>query len=215
MIKASRVGPIALLVVALFSGSASASAIEFRAIVSALPENPPESVAPVDLLQGGTYSAGSPSLSPLTQYEALFYTHNSISINQTANVEFGVYVPSGGSAIADSVAEILVQVPIHGTIFGDGLTSDLQGGFGGTGSTATILPFPVGLPPELVDLIQHPERVHISAYVSGGSANNLVTTLSIDGFGAAMPVPEPTTLCVFAISLVGGALSRRLHSTRR
>ena len=154
---------------------------------------------PVDLQNGGTYALGSTSLNP--PYSSLFWTNNSSSLNETGEVYFGAWLPGGQSSSNSTWVQIGVTVPITGSVQGNTLTSDLQGGYSGTGTTATVyssLPPTDGvLPSPLLDLLTNPGRVHIQADITGGTQNNLVATLTIDPFA----IPEPTAMSLLLVGI--------------
>ncbi|MHC5539024.1 hypothetical protein ACYOEI_12470 [Singulisphaera rosea] len=67
-----------------------------------------------------------------------------------------------------------------------------------------------GISPWLLDLAQHPERIHLSGFVSGGVNGVLETTLSID----PPTVPEPATVSLY-LALTTGLVIRHRRRLRR
>jgi hypothetical protein len=59
----------------------------------------------------------------------------------------------------------------------------------------------ISVPPELKDMFLHPERIHVTAQVTGGYRNIMSVTLTIDPPPAPSPVPEPSALAVLAAGL--------------
>jgi hypothetical protein len=206
----SGVWPLTVILFASLAASTQASVIPFSARASNLPVIGTTTTPPFDLSQGGTFSLGSPQLIG-DQYTALWWTHNSVPIDGSVAVDVMSLPTPGLPAGVSYSAQIMV--PIHGDIHGDGLTSDLQGGYSGTGASARSFYTPgTVLPQDLVDLLAHPERIHLNAITSGGHNNFLVTSLTIDGLQPA-PVPEPSVLCVLVVGL-GGAAIRRMKRRR-
>lgn len=177
--------------------AATASSIEYTAQVVGAPqiwEGQQPSLS-VDLMQGGSYGIGSPALAPI--YDGtLAYTRNSVSLDTTALVMFYAQEPGRTDGA------VIVTVPIRGSIYGDGFTSDLEGGYTASGVSSQVSNFPGGnLPPPLLDLLSHPERVSLTATVTGGHMSYLTTTLGISPFVDPVPVPEPSVLVTLLLGL--------------
>jgi hypothetical protein len=195
-----------LALVALLNTSVHGSPIQYTAFVAGAPQIWSQTQLPVDLAKGGSYELGSPPLAP-TSFDSVAWSTRSISLDGNATVSFGAWDPADPTKYLGGVS---VAVPFRGSIFGDGTTSDLQGGYSGTGVSAQASSFPgVSLPGPLLDLVSHPDRVHLSAYTTGGHMSYLLTTLSIDSPVQLAPVPEPSVLATLLLGLGGLAWRRR------
>ena len=188
-----------------------ADPIQYTADVYGVPWSNVRTGVPVDLVNGGTYPLDSASLDSPNSF--LFWTNNSSSLNGTGYIDFGAYVPSGPSGSESTWVQIGVTVPITGSVQGNLLTTDLQGGDSGTGVSASFFPtVPSTLsivPQPLLDLIADPGRIHIQAIITDGTQNDLVSTLTID----PLSIPEPTAVSVLLVAIGGVVLTRRMHAS--
>jgi hypothetical protein len=76
---------------------------------------------------------------------------------------------------------------------------------------------PIDLPQPILDLIQHPERIHVSGSAHGvGGFFTYATTLTIDPPSPSSPtvVPEPSTWTLFFV-LSAGLVGYSRHAQRR
>ena len=154
----------------------------------------------VDLAQGGSYQVASPTLNGST-YSSLMWTRNSLPLDGPAII---VFHATDTSDPTKDLGQVAVTVPYSGTIFGDGLTADLQGGYNGTGAASSAYTGTnSNTPPPLLDLLTHPDRVHLDAHMTGGYFNELLTTMTLDPMPAPAAVPEPSALATLLIGLGG------------
>ncbi|MFI5454880.1 MAG: PEP-CTERM sorting domain-containing protein [Isosphaerales bacterium] len=210
-----KLGPAACLLslafIAGLNSEALADPIQYVAEVYGAPWVSVGTGISVDLSKGGTYSLDSTSLN--SPYSTLFGTNNSSSLNSTGYVYVGTYVPSGPSGTGSVWVQIGVTVPISGSVNGNLTSSDLHGGYSGTGASAGFFPYSpspsLDIPQPLLDLIAHPDRIHVQALVTGGHDNDLVSTLTID----PLSIPEPTALSVLLVGIGGVAWARRKHTS--
>jgi len=93
----------------------------------------------------------------------------------------------------------------------------MSGGFSGTATSVDLLPGGSQdlsqLPAPLLDVLSHPDHLHVSGTVTDGNRNDLAVSVTFDP-PSPSPVPEPTTLATFA-TLFGGILLVRLIGTSR
>ena len=86
----------------------------------------------------------------------------------------------------------------------------LSGSYTGTADTVTSFGLPGAnappLPASLLDLVHHPERIHIGGYVDGRELNYLEMYIKIDPTPA--PAPEPGTLVLFGAFGAGLVIRR-------
>jgi hypothetical protein len=85
------------------------------------------------------------------------------------------------------------------------------GSFTGSITSINLLNFSgtTDIPQPLLDLIHHPERIHVSGTGPGTIDSHFSTYLTIDPPAPApAPVPEPSALATF-LALVGGCAFRR------
>lgn len=130
----------------------------------------------------------------------------SAPINSSSMVWINSGAPMASPALDLSLA-------LDGKVYHDAswTSSALSGSFTGTASVigadkdwnATS-----GISPWLLDLAQHPERIHLNGFVSGGVNGVLETTLSID----PPAVPEPATVSLF-LALTAGLFLRHRRRT--
>ena len=66
------------------------------------------------------------------------------------------------------------------------------------------------LPAPLLDILNHPDHLHLSMIVEGGNENILDVTMTFDP-PAAFETPEPTAL----VTILLGAAAVRLRQRRR
>jgi hypothetical protein len=193
-----------LALVALLNTSVHGSPIQYTAFVAGAPQIWSQTQLPVDLAQGGSYELGSPPLAP-TSSDSVAWSTRSISLDGNATVSFGAWDPADPTKYLGGVS---VAVPFGGSISGTGVTSNLGGGYSGTGVLAADNSLPGVTPAPLLDLVSHPDRVHLSAYVTGGHMSYLLTTLSIDP-PVQVFVPEPSVLATLLLGLGGLAWHHR------
>ncbi len=194
-----------LALVALLNTSVHGSPIQYTATVAGAPEIWSWITLPVDLVQGGSSELGSPALAPISTYGSLEWSTRSIPLDGNAAVIISAKDPADPTKYLGSVD---VAVPIVGSISGNGVTSNLGGGYSGTGVLAADGSLPGVTPAPLLDLVSHPDRVHLSAYVTGGHMSYLLTTLSIDP-PVQVFVPEPSVLATLLLGLGGLAWHHR------
>jgi hypothetical protein len=198
-------GILAIAFIGWFGSAVSASSISYGVSTPDLPGGGYfafESIEAtgIDLSKGGTYSLPSYSL---YGYPNIWNSQaNTIAPGSVIGVWF---TPSGGSPGGPQFNDPLVSVvvPITGDIRQVG--PERAGGYYfGTGASAMleIAGTPPVLPPEVADLLAHPDRIHLDGFVNGGTNNIMNNELRINPY-KPNPVPEPSMLAVFAVS-VGG-----------
>lgn len=167
------------------------------------------------LTTGGTVALpdgdlGMPQPDPNQSYPVAAQT----PIDERFSFHLGVPgVPGSSAPFSTDIPFLDIEGHVTGTIFGPGgMPLRYWGNFEGTATSINVLGAGVSpgtaIPPELLDLAAHPERIHISAVVSGGSRPFWQTTLTIDPPSTAS-VPEPTSLAAFLASIVGLGWHRR------
>jgi hypothetical protein len=169
--------------------------------------------------QGGTisFNAGTAGVS---------YPGLTSDSNQTVPINgqfgFNLGVPANGSSNTfagpvDSFAGPVVEIsgPLSGTLTGPGSGGTSwrwSGGFSGTATSAMLSPFnsqdTSALPAPLLDILNHPDHLHFSTFVTGGWANEYAATLTFDA-PAPIPVPEPIALITLAVGVAAAIHSRR------
>ncbi len=187
------------LLAAFLSSAASASSIQYTASFAGLPAGGAlQSSIAVDVAQGGSYQVAAPILNG-SAYSSLEWTRNSLPLDGSAIILFHA---ADSSDPTKNLGQVAVDVPYNGTISGDRFTADLQGGYTGTGAVSPTYSFTnSNTPPLLVDLLAHPDRVHLSAHMTGGGLNVLLTTMTIDPQPEPAPVPEPSVLATLVVGL--------------
>jgi hypothetical protein len=141
-----------------------------------------------------------------------FGFHPGTPFHKAVNTDFSFLVMGHAPGTPGSSDQTLLTVSGHvgGSIDSSTLQSHLAGGYDGT-ATSVGLGLAGSVPAALLDLIHHPERIHVHAYVSDGYLNDLYVKLTIDpaGPGTPLTVPEPTALATFAIVIAWIASRRR------
>jgi hypothetical protein len=134
------------------------------------------------------------------------YAKQTISLNSSFGFELGVADPSKPQPYFQG-PWLNIGGTTTGSVTGADHQSHMNGGFSGTVTSAQVAGQLPGMtvPPELLDLAQHPERISLNGFVDGGAANMLETTLSI----APSPVPEPSTFANFLVVMGSAALRLR------
>jgi hypothetical protein len=185
------------------TSAASASSIQYTASFENIPEyaGTPRSIG-VDLAQGGSYQVAEPALLGNAAFQPLMRTSNSISLNGTAIIVFHATDTSDPTSPKD-LGQVSVSVPYSGYISGQISSQDLNGLYNGTGSSATSSITNANAPPLLLDLLAHPDQIHLSAYMTGGYRNYLLTTMTIDPQPEPVAVPEPSVLATLVVGLGG------------
>ncbi len=138
---------------------------------------------------------------------------------QTINGTFGFLAgqaaaPGSNQQFSGSVIE--VSGNITGTLIGpSGLPPRDSGQLSGTATSVTMFDgdSPANLPPALLDLVNHPDHLHLSAVVTDGNENILQFTLSLDT-PAEVPAPEPSALATLATAGAGLVLVRSMAAPR-
>lgn len=156
--------------------------------------------------------SGSPYVS-FTQYSGLSQTFDTTYTFQIR------YYPTGAPSYYDvstdpGLAAIDISAHVSGFLdFRNGpavsRNYEVEGGF--TASISSVLidsqAVAADIPAPLLDLLKHPERIHLSSPDSSGSYGFIPAVyLEID---AASPVPEPATIAVFGIAFGGLMLAHR------
>jgi hypothetical protein len=117
-------------------------------------------------------------------------------------------VPANSSNNSFAGPDLWISGQFTGTLTGPGSGGSAwrwSGGYSGTATSAILDPFssqdPSQLPSPLLDILNHPDHLHFSVYVTGGDMNYLTATLTFDPPSPIpTPAPEPTSL----ITLVAG-----------
>jgi hypothetical protein len=125
---------------------------------------------------------------------------------------FAIGENSATSSATSSPALVTVTGNITGAFIGpSGSPLAFSGGYSGTATSITIAPSVSGpLPPPLQELAANPGRVHINGVVTGGPAEAIDVTLTID----PASVPEPSTLVIFLMAGAGVVVCRRIKAAR-
>lgn len=185
---------------------ATASPIQYTAYVMGAPYIGGLTPISIDLEHGGSNEVGSPALAPILD-GTLAYTNKSVSLDGSVYVD--VYAIDPQDPTQDR--GVGVTVPITGSVGGNLMVSNLQGGYSGTGvSAGTLDPMRTDLPAPLLDLLQHPERVSLSAFVTDGHISDLQTTLAIGPMVGPVAAPEPSVLAILFLG-AWGVIRRRSH----
>jgi hypothetical protein len=133
------------------------------------------------------------------------------TINDPFKFVIGVAGPAPAPGTSPAVFNGNWMVSVEGNLKGNivgpfGSPPDYTGGFIGTASSVSITSTQTGpLPPPLQNLVDHPNRIHISGSVTPGSGGVINTTLMLE----PAAVPEPTTLAFFFLAGGGLVLLRR------
>ncbi len=147
--------------------------------------------------QGGnlTFNAGAftPPFNGLTAY-----SDQTFPINGQFYLNLGV--PSNGSNNSFAGPVLDISGSLSGTLTGPGASGEAwlwSGAYSGTATAATLDPLHSQdisqLPTPLLDILENPDHLHLSLYVTGGPANDLTATLTFDP-PSVVPVPEPLPL---------------------
>jgi hypothetical protein len=114
-------------------------------------------------------------------------------------------VPSDGSDHSFSGPVLAISGNLTGTLTGPGDAGEAwlwSGGYSGTATSTALDPFNSQnisqLPAPLLDILNHPDHLHFSAYVTGGQYNDLTATLTFDP-PSPVPTPEPAALITLAV----------------
>ncbi len=213
------------MLAALTGSAARASEIVYEATFFQAIEGVPSrwiATDPVDITNGGTYLINSEDLtSPSSWSGGVDYTP--ITPNQPFEHGFVFELGVKGDP---GPFQGMSWAPADGTVSGEIDSSNNGTQFSG-GFTARDISFhsTLPVPQALLDLIQHPERIHINGVVNG---NQLEVSLTIDpsnsaveptnpGSGSDQPpvfIPEPGSLAVWMVVLSGGATWYRKRAAK-
>jgi hypothetical protein len=163
-----------------------------------------------DLSQGGTVSLGLGTPAAIGAWTP----DQNGTIHQTIDNGFSFqlrYFPEG-TAPDPSLPRLDVEGHVSGYL-NSTPSGDREGGsFTGTVTHINLIDGQGGnnIPQPLIDLLAHPERIHITANSPGYVLSQLDTMLTIDPASAQFitPVPEPTTLASVAVFACGIAIRR-------
>jgi hypothetical protein len=195
-------------VVIILESPVKASPLHFDARITSITQVGELDIDSVDPIRGGVYNVAG-SWMDVSPFSSLIWTRNSIPVSGVAGVLIETKVSDGGGTLLFGV---VVKLPFQGMVSGDG-TSHLSGIFNGAIGTSADLYDPFiprdQYPQPILDLLTHPDRVHLTGYVTGGRDNVLGYQLTID----PSPVPEPTVLALLVMG-IGGLGFGRLRSLR-
>jgi hypothetical protein len=141
---------------------------------------------------------------------------DTVPIQQTMMLDIHPIVGQNADGSSIDAPGITVTVPISGLLSGQYPDGDLNGGWQGTGQSAT-LDDPGGppVPQALLNLLANPAGVSIFGIVAGGGADDAANTLTIDPLIAPAAIPEPTTLAITLTAIAAYAARRRWSRSRR
>jgi hypothetical protein len=111
-----------------------------------------------------------------------------------------------------------VGIPVTGEFLGPSdPTPRWSGSYSGTASSVTVFSNPqdvAQLPTPLLDILNHPDHLHLSMVVDGGYQDIMDVTLTFDP-PAAIETPEPTALATLLIGATAVLRrNRRRHASR-
>ncbi len=136
------------------------------------------------------------------------------------NTETGFLI--GLSALGstnNTVGTVLdVGIPVTGEFIGPSDPGPRwSGSYSGTASSVTVFSNPQDvsqLPTPLLDILNHPDHLHLSMVVDGGEENIVDVTMTFDP-PAAFETPEPTALATLLVGAAAVLLRhRRRHASR-
>lgn len=131
------------------------------------------------------------------------------AINGPFGFLVAVKAPGENDAIQGPVLSVEGQVT--GSITGPGGGSTRWSGtYSGRATSASLLQPSMDssqLPAPLLDILTHPDHLHLSAVVDGGNRNYLDVTLTLDP-PSPSEVPEPTALVTLTAAAAGLSLRR-------
>src|SRR5262249_21351948 len=109
------------------------------------------------------------------------YAQQTMPINSNFTFELGMADPSKTQPSFIG-PWLTIDGHVQGSVSGPEHKSQLSGGFSGVASSVSVNGDPSGdpIPQALLDLVQHPERVHIAGIVTGGAMNLLETQLQFN-----------------------------------
>jgi hypothetical protein len=157
----------------------------------------------IDSNAGGSFTIHGDSLGhfPWTEYHE--------SIDEAFTLAIGWHEP--GAQATDVQYALQATGTVTGSYDQRADASRVSGMYTGTATSLELAPTWLrshdSIPPALLALVGHPERIHLTGYVTDGINNNVDLRVTIDP--APPTVPEPSTLAVLLTAGGGWGFLRR------